>query len=563
MTSTQNPITSENYADLLIAYEGDLTVFNAYPNAPVHIINDLAAVVQIPVQNITNTSILDLGYVAVPTLFGLVSISKPEEPGNLTPYKLPNFNLSGKGVLVSIIDTGIDYTNPVFQTQDKTTRIVSIWDQTIENENPPEDRGFGMDFTSAQINQALQSENPFEVVPSKDENGHGTMIAGIAGGDEVPNNNFSGVAPEVEFVVVKLKQAKKVIRDYFLIPEGAVCYQETDILYGIEYCLKVSSKLNKPLVLCMSVNTSQSAHDGRGLVSTFLSLIAARSGMGVVVTAGDEGSSGRHYFGNVNPTMGYDTVELNIGENDKGFSMELWGESPSIFTIDITSPSGEYIPKINVFGDEHKEIRFSSEPTVINIDFRLVETQSGDQLILMRFSDASPGIWKINVYEKGDLTSGFHIWLPMTGFISDGTYFIKPDPYTTLLSFGNAELPISVTAYNEADDKLYINASKGYNRLGEIKPNIAAPGVKVTGPTIEHGFMDYTGTGVAVAQTAGEVALLLEWGIINNNFNNLSTVEINRIMMRTARREIGVVYPNRDWGFGILDMHNVFENLQI
>jgi hypothetical protein len=313
----------------------------------------------------------------------------------------------------------------------------------------------------------------------------------------------------------------------------------------------------------MSVNTSQSAHDGKGLVSTFLSSIASRSGMGVVVTAGDEGASGRHYFGIVDPNTGYDTVELNIGENDKGFSMELWGESPSIFTIDITSPSGEYIPKINVFGDEHKEITFSEASTVINIDFRFVETQSGDQLILMRFSEATPGIWKINVYEEGDITSGFHIWLPMTGFISENTYFIKPDPYTTLLSFGNAKLPISVTAYNEADDKLYINASKGYNRLGEVKPNIAAPGVKITGPTLEHGFMNYTGTSIAAAQTAGAVALLLEWGIVKNNFSGISTVEINRIMMRTARREIGVVYPNRDWGFGILDMFNVFDNLPV
>lgn len=562
MTSEENPIISENYADLLIAYHGDYSAFEAYPNAPVNIINDIAAVVHIPVQDITDRSILELGYATVPSLFGPVSDSGTEASGISRVRKLPEFDLKGQGVLIGLIDTGIDYTNPVFQYDNKTTRIVSIWDQSDQGGKPPAGRKFGTEYTGEQINLALQSSDPFQVVASRDENGHGTMIAGIAGGNPVPKSGFYGAAPGVEFVAVKLKQAKKVIRDFFLIPDKADCYQETDILYAIEYVLSTAAYLQRPVVLCVAVSTSQSAHDGRGLTSSYLSSISTRSGIGVVVAAGNEGNSRRHYFGIVDPVVGYNTVELNIGEEEKGFSMELWGESPSIFTVDILTPEGEYIQKIVTSGNAFHQITFQTIPTVINIDFRITESESGDQLILMRFINPTTGVWRFNVYESGDLSSGFHIWLPMEGFISDGTYFLLPDPYTTILAMGNAKLPVTVTAYNHADDNLYINSSKGYNRLGDVKPNVAAPGVNITGPTLQHGFTGFTGTSIAAAHTSGAVAMILEWGIVNNNYAGMSTVEINRLLMRNARRVMGEDYPNRDWGFGILDLFNVFESLQ-
>jgi hypothetical protein len=180
----------------------------------------------------------------------------------------------------------------------------------------------------------------------------------------------------------------------------------------------------------------------------------------------------------------------------------------------------------------------------------------------MRLSNPTPGIWRINVFQSGDLSSGFHIWLPMEGFISKKTFFIKSDPFTTILAMGNAQVPVTATAYDTSNDRLYIDASRGYNRLGDVKPNVAAPGVELTGPTLNQGFGQFTGTGVAAAFTAGATAILLEWGIVKENNIGMSTVDINRLYMRNARREMGVIYPNREWGFGILDMFNVFESLQ-
>ncbi|HCR40087.1 MAG TPA: hypothetical protein DIW41_04230 [Lachnospiraceae bacterium] len=563
MTDQKIRIISEDYADLLIEYYGDYSVFQKFTDATVDIINGILAVVHIPVEMITNSAVYDFGYSAMPSLFGLISRQSLEASGIMQIRNFPNFDLRGQGVLIGIIDSGIDYTNPVFQNEDGTSRIALLWDQTITSVNPPENEIYGTEYTSEQINQALQSENPLEIVPSTDEIGHGTMVAGIAGGSEVPESNFYGVASEAEFVVVKLKQAKRYLKEFFRIPEDRICYQETDILYAIEYLLSAASRLRKPMAICIALGTSQGAHDGRGLLSNYLSLISTAPGIAVVVAAGNEGNARRHFFGLVDRAIGYNTVELNIAENESGFSMSLWGQSPSIFSIDIQSPTGEYIPRISATLDENREISFVFERTTIVIDIQMVESQSGDQLILMRFSNPTPGIWRFNVYEREDLNMGFHIWLPMSGFTSNDTYFIRSNPNTTILSLGNAEFPITVTAYNDADDSLYINASRGYTRLNMVKPDIAAPGVNVIGPTLNKGFAAFTGTSVAAAHLTGVAAMVLEWGFVRENLFGLSTTEIKKLLLRGARRDAAITYPNPEWGYGILDIFNVFDSLRI
>jgi hypothetical protein len=150
----------------------------------------------------------------------------------------------------------------------------------------------------------------------------------------------------------------------------------------------------------------------------------------------------------------------------------------------------------------------------------------------------------------------------MSGFISDGTFFLRPDPYTTILSLGNASVPITVTSYNPTDESLYLNASRGFNRIGEIKPDIAAPGVNIIAPTIYDNFAPFTGTSTSAAHTTGIAALLLEWGIVKNNMSNMSTLTLKNFMIRGAKRSGSILYPNRDWGYGILDIFSIFESLK-
>lgn len=555
-------IVSEDYADLIIEYNGDLSVFDQFPGRTVQIINEQYAFVHVPVNFITQDIVYRYGYGALPTCFGIISESSLESSGVFRLRNIPVFNLRGQGVLIGIIDTGIDYTNPIFSYADNTTRIISIWDQTINSGNPPPGMLYGTEYTREQINEALRSDDPLSVVPSTDDNGHGTMIAGIAGGNAVPESNFYGVAPDAEFAVVKLKPAKRFLKRFFFIPEDAVCFQETDIMQGLLYLNSLSLRLQRPIVICIALGSSQGAHDGLGTLSMLTSVLATTPGIGIIIAAGNEGNARRHYSGRINATTGYDTVELNVAENEPGFSMEIWGISPDVYSVGILSPTGEYIPRIAVGRNEHRVITFIFEETIIYLDFQMVEGQSGQQLILMRFEKPTPGIWRFNIYERGGLNRGFNIWLPMSGFISEGTYFIRSDPYTTILTLGNAENPITVTAYNDADDSLYQNSSRGFTATNRIKPEVAAPGVNVIGPTLDKGFAPFTGTSVAAAHTTGIAALIFEWGYIRGNIPVMSTVEMRNLIIRGARREADAVYPNRDWGYGILDIYNVFDALR-
>jgi subtilisin family serine protease len=557
-----NPITSEDYGDILVEYSGDENVLNSFSDAYIEIINYLQAVVYLPVTRITNQIILEFGYSAMPNLYSPISNASLEASGIPRIRNVPNFNLLGEGVLIGIIDTGIDYTNPIFQYADKTTRIASIWDQTIESGPAPMGRTYGTEYPRQRINEALASSDPLAVVPSVDEVGHGTMVAGIAGGNASPENDFVGVAPGVEYVVVKLKPAKRYLLKFYRVPEGILCFQENDILFALEYLLDISFQMQRPIALCIALGSSQGGHDGRGILSSYLSIIANIPGVIAIVAAGNEGNSRRHYAGRVNPETGYDVVELNVGGKESGFSMEIWGQSPSIFSIDILSPSGEYVSRIAVGMDENREISFIFEQTILFIDYQIIESESGDQLILVRFENPTEGIWRFNVYERGDLNLGFHIWLPMGNLISRNTFFNRSDPYTTVLSPGNSEVPLTVTAYNHEDDSLYMESSRGYSRLGVVTPSVAAPGVNIIGPTLDKGYASFSGTSTSAAYVAGVAAMLLDWGIIQNNLPGMRTVEFKKLVMRGARRDKNLRYPNRDWGYGILDVYNIFDSLR-
>lgn len=557
-------IISNDYLDLIIEYNDDLTRLEPFRAYGVNILNVRYAVVQMPYTDLTANLILEVGYASLPHCYGLTSTINLESSGVLRVRSLPYLNLRGQGVIIGIIDTGIDYTNPIFRNNDGTTRIISIWDQSIySEENYPKEFFYGTEYIAPQINEALNWDDPYDFVPSKDENGHGTALAGVAGGRDGIEEGFSGVAPDVQFVIVKLKEAKENIRNYLAIASDATCYQENDIMFGVKYVTAVARHLERPISICIGLGTSQGGHDGTNPLSEYLSFIGSIRGVAVTISAGNEGNARRHFHSLVDPLLGYADVELNIGEEEAGFTMELWGDIPSIYSINILSPSGEFVPRIPPRLTETREIAFIMESTVITITYVLVERGTGDQLISVRFRDPSPGIWRFQVFKSGDLHVGFHIWLPMDSFITQDTYFIHPDPDTTILSPGNVIVPITVTAYNPVNESLYINASRGFSRLGEviIVPDVAAPGVNITVPNLEQGLSTGTGTGIAAAGATGVAAMMLEWGIVRGNYSRLDSVGIKKLMIKGARRRTNLAYPNEDWGYGILDIYNIFNVL--
>lgn len=519
-----------------------------------------------PISSLPNNLFQRLGYNSIPHCYGLMDINSLTSAGLTRTWEETNPNLRGKGTVIGILDTGIDYTHEAFRNADGSTRIVSIWDQTIESPSPPSGFYYGTEYLEEQINSALLSPEPHLVVPSVDELGHGTTMAGIAGGSRNVARRFSGVATEATFIIVKLRYAKPFVRDFFKIPQDSICYSESDIIIAIKYIYELSRRLGLPLSLCIGLGTSQGGHDARSPLNQYLDFLSDQRKLGISIAAGNEGSSRHHFMGNIPKNTTYETVNLNVGNNVSGFSMELWGTKPSLFSIDILSPSGEYIPPLVPIQEQSHEITFTFDHCKIYIDYDLVESYTGDQLILLRLSGPPPGVWRFRIYRVGVLPASFHIWLPIRAFLGDDSYFLKPDPMVTITSPGNATLPIVTTAYNPVGEALFTDAGNGFTRTNMKNPSIASPGVNLIVPVVEDGSENRygyaTGTSLAAAFTAGVVALLLQYSSTFRFPSSYNTIEMKSILILGARRRTGLEYPNPEWGYGVLDFYNSLRILE-
>lgn len=555
-------ITNNDYMDIIIEYNRNQNILKTFEKYSVHIMNEGFAVIYIPVSEVDSFHLSDFGYDAVPNIYTLSSEQSLEASGVYKIRSVPKINLRGKGVVVGIMDTGIDYTNPVFRNNDGTTRILSIWDQTIQSggETPIAvgHTFYGTEYVRERINEALQSPNPLEVVPSIDEVGHGTKLAGIAAGSEDEMNGFSGVAPDVYLVIVKLKPAKDNLKDLYVIPQDKLCYQENDLLWAMDYILYTVRNMDLPLSICIGLGTSIGAHECAGSFNTLVSLGGDTPKVAVSVAAGNEGNAKRHFYSKLNPTSGAITVDLNVGNNEYGFTMELWGDPPLIYSMDILSPSGEYKPVLSERLVETQTIRFIFDQTVIYVNYVLIEQNTGKQVIILRFRKPSAGLWRFHVNGKGNLAGAFHMWLPAGDLINANTYFIQSDSHTTVTSPGNCYIPITVTAYNSDSGILYPNSGKGLTPSGIFKPTLAAPGVNLPCPSLDHGFTTLTGTSAAAAHMTGICAMLLEWCVVKNNYPDIDTNGLKKFLIRGANRSKNLSYPNPDWGYGIVDVYNTF-----
>lgn len=560
--SCKEAILSEEYGDFIFNYDNDFRELARRENYCYDVINNTYAIAYVPLVSLPTNFLQTYGYRVYPSCFGLMDMPSLNASGVTAVRNQANLALYGEGVLIGIIDTGIDYRHPAFLNQNNRSKVQRIWDQTIQDGVPPNGFYYGTEYTNEQINEALASEDPLSIVPSMDDNGHGTFMAGVAAGSTNNSAQFSGVAPNAELVIVKLKPAKQFVREFFIITEDAVCYQENDIMLAINYLKNISAQLERPISICIPLGTSQGAHDARGSLSSYVNNIASTRGVAISIAAGNEGISGHHYSSRIPRESEFETVDLKVGPNEPGFSMEFWGDTPNTFSIDILSPTGEYIPRIPARLGETRVIPFVFEQTVIYVDYQIIEGQTGDQLILVRFQKPTEGIWRFRVYAGGDLELRYHIWLPITSFLSSNTSFIRPDPETTLTSPGNTPIPMVSTAYNHINQTLYTYASRGFNRVGDITPDFAAPGVNIIGPTLNNEYGTFSGTSVAAAHTAGIAAMLLEWGIVKGNYSQLDSIEIRNLLIRGAKREANTIYPNREWGYGIIDIYSTFNSLR-
>lgn len=569
-TECLNRVMSEDVYDFILEYNTDqLSVEAEYKRFCAQIASEKYVCLYAVLNNAPSLSVNDYSYGAIPKLYGLQDLGAVAETGALRLQNLTGFNLTGEGVIVGVIDTGIDYRSKLFRYPTGESRILSIWDQTIQSGNPPEHLYYGSEYTKKDIDRALESDNPYEIVPHQDENGHGTFLAGIACGGKDQENLFVGVAPQADLVVVKLKKAKRYLREFFLIREEAEAYQENDVMLGVRYLIDVAKANEKPLVILLGIGSSLGEHSGGSPLGQMIDYIAGIPGRAISVPAGNQGNTRMHYRGNIPANGQYDDVEINVGETGsaRGFSLELWGQTPDVFTISIKSPLGEEISEIPVRIGAGQEIGFVFENTKISIDYRIVESGYGAELIFLRFINPTPGVWQIRVYGTNILNGTFDMWLPLKEFANEETFFLKPDPEVTITEPGNAKGVITVGAYDYRNNAAYAATGRGYTRLGYVKPDMIAPGVAVFGPgvndyndsAIDQIYFSQTGTSVAAAMVAGICAMFFQWGIVRGNEPFMNSIYIKNYLIRGAKRDDNVDYPNDISGYGRVNVYDAFK----
>ena len=561
MPSIGEMILSESYADIILpSYTGFLT---DYKERGAQIFNNYYGMVHYPLEEELFQNYYEYGffYNTIPKLFTLLDLESLEASGILAVQNQPVLGLKGQDVLTGFIDTGIDYTHPAFRRPDGLSRIVGIWDQTLQTGQPPFDLSYGTAYSQEELNQALGMEDPFSLVPSRDENGHGTFLAGVAAGSALPQQSFSGAAPEALIAMVKLKPAKEYLKEIFYVTGSAPAYQSTDIMLGIRYLILLADALKKPLVLCLGLGSNQGSHSGSSPLDSMLSVTDQYRGIHAVTAAGNEAGKAHHFYGTAANSGAYEAVEILVEPGTSGFCAELWGQPPEVYAVGFESPLGEVIQKLPPRISFSENISFILENTRIFVTSEIVQTVSGHQLIFIRFSDPTPGSWKIRVYTDSFNNGNYHIWLPITGFSDPDVRFLRPNPDTTLTVPSASVSTMTTAAYNAYDNSLFLNSSRGFTRTGQIKPDFAAPGVNVFGPNLRGGFTTATGTSVAAAITAGACAQIVEWGMGRTPPRIFNNTELKSLFIRGADRSRQELYPNREWGYGTLNVYQVFSSL--
>lgn len=464
----------------------------------------------------------------------------------------PFLNLSGRGVIIGIVDTGIDYRKDAFKFEDGSTKILGIWDQTVDGKRQ-DDLYFGSTYTSDDINNANRSSDPYSIVPSVDEDGHGTFLASVAASNEP--GEYIGAAPKAYLLIVKLKKASQYLIDRYLITnDNPNLYESTDYMLGMKYILDASKKFNMPIVMCIGMGTNDGAHDGNSLIEEYISFVSQRVGYAFVTAVGNEANAKHHTQGRIPATRATDQISIKVGEQGASFTVIIHSPGYDKISAGVTSPTGEAVSRVSF----QSGLEFSNQLVLENTRITLRYFRDNNNNVIVSFKNATQGIWNIILYGDLIINGEYWAWLPITGQISPTVEFLRPTPEYTIVIPSTALRAIKCGAYNSKDQSLLVSSSWGPTRLLRIAPDFVAPGVDVKGiyPT---GYGTMTGTSVAAAITAGIAALLFEWGIVNGNKPAMDSDLIRSYLISGCQRERNLAYPNIQWGFGKVNLYGTFE----
>ena len=463
--------------------------------------------------------------------------------------KKQSFPLLGKDVLIGIVDSGIDYENPDFRNADGTTRILALWDQTLQNGKPPQGYHIGTEFTSEQINEALRMEvreERYRIVPSRDTSGHGTAVAGIAAGNGrgSKNGKYRGAAPEAGLLIVKMGGA------------GETGFpRTTQLMRGVDYIVRKAEELKKPVAINISFGNTYGSHDGTSLLERYLNTVSERWKNVICVGSGNEGTTAGHAAGEYRKGM-MTEVQLAVQQREKSFSLQIWKSYVDEVAITIVDPSGNHSGRL-----EEKEgtQRIQIGETELLVYYGEPKPYSIRQEIYISFQPrnefVTAGVWKIQMMPGQVVDKLWQMWLPVQNALNIGTAFLKPDSSTTLTIPSTASLVITVAAYNALTFSYADFSGRGpaqiYEGENANKPDLAAPGVRVMAPVAGGGYAEFTGTSFATPFVTGSAALLMEWGIVKGNDPYLYGEKVKAYLRRGARQIPGYErWPNGKLGYG-------------
>lgn len=482
-----------------------------------------------------------------------------EKSGIYAVQRQSALELTGEGVIVGFLDSGIALEQQVFRTGDGRSRVLALWDQTDQSGALPEGFLYGSVYTSMDIDRMLAEG--WEELPGRDESGHGTKVASIAAGSPLPDMDFTGAAPKAQIAFVKLKEAKPFMREMQRIPQDVVAYEEADLMLAVRWLDELASQEGKPLVICIALGSNAGGHTGETALGQYLQMLARKAGRVIAAAAGNEGNAAHHFYGMIPASTDYVDLELRVSANVEGFQLNLWGDAPGLLSAEVIAPGGERVPESALHRNERARYDFIFERMILDIQYEWSEPISGDERLLLAFQEPTEGIWTIRVYSAGDFACSFHAWLPVTNFLSRETYFLRPDPDTTVTCPADAEGVISFAGYDARNSSVWQEASRGYTRNRRLAPDVAAPAVEVSAVNTRGIPGTLSGTSAAAAIGAGACALLLEWGIVRGNAPAMDSSALQRYLVRGAARPEPFTYPNRNWGYGLLDLYGVFRAL--
>lgn len=544
-----------NTWELIVKYNGDLSVLRERGIIAEELIAGYA-ILTVPEAEVDSVAALpQIEYVEKPKRL-FFAVERGKDASCIPQVTMREPYLSGEGVLVAVIDSGIDYTNDHFRSQNGNTRILYLWDQTVFPDEalgrrPPEGFALGTEFDRVQIDRALQAVNPmerFELVPSIDVNGHGTAVAGIAAGSGV--NGYEGVAPESSLIVVKLGIA------------GENSFpRTTELMRAVTYVVKKAQELGMPVAINLSFGNTYGAHDGTSLVERFLDNAAEIGRAVICVGSGNEGASGGHIQGDA--SLGRQVVELAVAQYETMLNVQLWKNYVDSYRIFLRSPGGEEIllpelgqGKLTLLMEDTEVLVYLGEPTPYGV------TQEVYFDFIPRTNYINTGIWSFTIEPLDTVTGQYYFYLPSAGVRNRNTRFFASTPQMTLTIPSTAGRVITVGAYDSTYESyadfsgrgyVYPQRTVGLVAAGAVKPDLVAPGVNITAPDTLGGYGTFTGTSFATPFVTGAAALLMEWGIVRGNDVFLYGEKVKAYLRRGARPLRGEgELPNARVGFGAL-----------